>query len=99
MLRNALRTVARRLQNQEHVGSDAAGNHYLRQQVNDDSGEPRERRWVESPEKERNFYEAELIPPEWHQWLRHGRQVICSLAAACGGCLQPSGLQRALGRV
>ena len=69
MLRNMLRELGRRLKSHEQVGLDAAGNHYLRQSVKDDSGEFRERRWVEPPpELGRNYYDSSSVPPEWHQW-------------------------------
>lgn len=69
MLRTALRTLGRRITGCELVGSDAVGNQYLRQVVKDDAGEPRERRWVEPPPAlGRNYYNADSVPPEWHQW-------------------------------
>lgn len=74
MIRNAFRSLSRRLLSHEKVGSDASGNHYLRQIRKDDAGDDRERRWVEFPrEKGPHFYDANSMPPEWHQWLNHGR--------------------------
>lgn len=58
----------------ELVGCDAAGNQYVRQMMRNESGDERERRWVEFPsEKGAHYYDASSMPPEWHQWLNHGR--------------------------
>ena len=68
MIRNAFRSLSRRIMRHELVGHDANGNEYLRARIMKGDGSEAERRWVQFPSAlGHHFYDALSLPPEWHQ--------------------------------